>query len=280
MINLAKHWVLRSLNHAGYRLLKKADHEALLAAVASSHGAQAPVLAPVAPGNDASESLAAIDLTRTAFASCDATLAGFLKDAENRYRLPQLRALALYRIVRYLSDAGIEGEIVDCGYGATATLTAIAAGSLCCGDTSRRLVLFDSSADPLHRAETELELWGTECDLIANTRVMPRSRKIEPPPPELAATSYPADKIAIRRYPRDPIAQSEPVAFLSLTAQSYPANREAIAAFLPKVSRGGVIAVEGNSSRDAVTEFLARERLHLLFVPLAADYRIAVKPRL
>jgi len=44
------------------------------------------------------------------------------------------------------------------------------------------------------------------------------------------------------------------------------------------VSRGGVIAVEGNTRRDAVAEFLARERLPLLFVQVADNYRFAVKP--
>jgi hypothetical protein len=40
------------------------------------------------------------------------------------------------------------GDIVDCGYGATATLAAIGSAFACCRDTSRRLVLFDPSASP------------------------------------------------------------------------------------------------------------------------------------
>ena len=217
MINLAKQMVLWSLERAGYRLLRKPDHEALLVAAAAPHNRPAPAAAPVAHSAGHGHP-SATDLT-AALASCDVTLAAFLTDAEDRHRLAPLRAFALYRIAQYLACAGIAGEVVDCGYGATAALAAIAAASVQCGDTSRRLVLFNSSADPLHRAETELELWGVEWDLIANTRVMPRSHKVEPPPLELAATSYPADKIAIRRYPRDPIAQSEPVAFLGLTSE-------------------------------------------------------------
>jgi hypothetical protein len=279
MINLAKQWVLRSLNHAGYRLLKKADHEALLAAAAAPHGAPDPAAAPAPDraSSDASAIPLAIGLTGAALAS-DPQLTGFLQDAEARYRLPPPRALALYRIVQYLAHAGIKGDVVDCGYGATAPLAAIAGAFACCRDTSRRLVLFDSSASPLHRAETELELWGTERDLIAGAPARPRTNRPEPPPAELAATGYPVENIAVRRYPREPIAQTEPVAFLGLTAESYPANREAIATFLPKVSQGGVIAVAGNRTHDAVAEFLARARLHLLFVQVAADYRIAVKP--
>jgi hypothetical protein len=276
MINLAKQMVLWSLERAGYRLLRKPDHEALLVAAAAPHNRPAPAAAPVAHSAGHGHP-SATDLT-AALASCDVTLAAFLTDAEDRHRLAPLRAFALYRIAQYLACAGIAGEVVDCGYGATAALAAIAAASVQCGDTSRRLVLFDSSADPLHRAETELDLWGTSRDLIAGKPTWSRPRQAEALPDELTASGYPADKIEIRRYPREPIAQTESVAFLGLTSESYPANREAIAAFLPKVSRGGVIAVEGNSCRDAVTEFLAREHLHLLFVQVAADYRIAVKP--
>ena len=277
MINLAKQWVLRSFDRAGYRLLKKPDHEALLVAAAAPHNTPAPAKAPIAPASAAPGHPSAIDLTG-ALASCDASLTAFLTDAEDRYRLAPPRAFALYRIVQYLAHAGIAGEVVDCGYGATATLAAIAAALVQCGDTSRQLVLFDSSADPLHRAETELELWGTARDLIAGTPAWSRSRQVEPLPDALTETGYPADRIAVRRYPREPIAQAEPVAFLGLASESYPANRKAIATFLPKVSSGGVIGVEGNSRRDAVAEFVVRDRVHLLFVQVAVDYRIAIKP--
>ena len=138
-------------------------------------------------------------------------------------------------------------------------------------------MLFDASADLLHRAETELDLWGSERDLITNPPVA-RPPALQPPPPEITATGYPPDRIDIRRYPREPIAQTEPIAFLNLTADTYPANCKAIATFLPRISPGGVIAVEGNRARDAVAEFLSAVDLHLLFVAVTADYRVAVRP--
>src|SRR5262245_12835580 len=272
MMRFAKQWVLRSLDQAGYRLLKKADHDALQAAAAAAHGAPAAV-PPPPPPPVASIGPSALDLTEAAGA--DAALAGFLHDAPHGLAPP--RAFALYRVVQYLARAGIAGEIVDCGHGATTTLAAIAAASMSCGETNRRLVLFDASADPLHRAETELELWGTARDLIADVPDA-RPHKPEPPPAELAATGYPSDRIVVRRYPREPIAQSEPVAFLGLTSETYPANQQAIATFLPKVSPRGVIAVEGNRSADAVAQFLARSGVNLLFMQVTADYRVAVRP--
>src|SRR5262245_30523281 len=131
MMRFAKQWVLRSLDQAGYRLLKKADHDALQAAAAAAHGAPAAV-PPPPPPPVASISPSALDLTEAAGA--DAALAGFLHDAPHGLAPP--RALALYRVVQYLARAGIAGEIVDCGHGATTTLAAIAAASMSCGETN------------------------------------------------------------------------------------------------------------------------------------------------
>src|SRR5262249_6371317 len=150
------------------------------------------------------------------------------------------------------------------------------------GDKSRRLVLFDTTADPLHRPELKLELWGTDRDLLSPTSRPTRSRMLEPTPPEIAATGYPGDKISVRRYPREDIAQSDPVAFLTITSHTYESHRTAIATFIPRLARGGIIAVERDpydaSGRDGVDDFLCNERLNLLLVPVEANYRIGVKP--
>jgi len=57
-----------------------------------------------------------------------------------------------------VARASVKGEVVDCGYGRTATLVAMAAAFVQIGDTSRRLKVFDPSADPVHRPELEFEL--------------------------------------------------------------------------------------------------------------------------
>jgi hypothetical protein len=90
----------------GAPVAEKADHEALLAAAVAPNGApdaaateQQPA-APLAPdraSSDASAIPLALDLTGAALAS-DPQLMRFLQDAEDRFRLPPPRALALYRI--------------------------------------------------------------------------------------------------------------------------------------------------------------------------------------
>jgi len=56
MMHFAKQWVLRSLDQAGYRLLKKADHDALQAAAVAAQGAPA-TCDPSSPSTRASDPL-------------------------------------------------------------------------------------------------------------------------------------------------------------------------------------------------------------------------------
>src|ERR1700730_13475705 len=136
MIKIAKRLVLRSLCNAGYVLLKRQEYEDLLGRAAQA----APLERPSAP----TDAVADPDRRR------------ILKDAKEPFKLPPARMQAVYAAVRNITRAGIEGDIVDCGDGSTQTLTFIAAVLMYLGDTSHRLVLFDTTADPLHRAEPKL----------------------------------------------------------------------------------------------------------------------------
>jgi hypothetical protein len=276
MINSAKRIILQGLNRAGYRLLKREEYERLLAtATEAQQAAQAPP--PFMPASPSTSSLAEFALV-----TGGADLASFLDRVKGIRDLSPLRAVALYSIADYIARASVKGEVVDCGYGQTANLAAMAAAFVQIGDTSRRLELFDTSADPVHRPELEFELWGTDRELLSTTRTWRKSQKIEAAPPELVATGYPVEKFSIRRYPREPITQLEPVAFLGLTSASYQSNRMAIATFFPHVVSRGVLAVEPDplerAGRNAVDSLLRDAGVNILFLHVAANYHVGVKP--
>jgi hypothetical protein len=284
MINPAKRIILQGLNRAGYRLLKREEYERLLAtAVEAQEAAQArqSSISPSPPLIPASPSASSLEITEFAPVTGGANLASFLDRVKGIRDLPPLRAVALYSIADYIARAGVNGEVVDCGYGQTITLVAMAAAFMQIGDTSRHLVLFDTSADPTRRPELEFELWGTDRDRLSTTRCWRKSQKFETAPMELIATGYPIEKLSIRRYPREPIAQSEPVAFLGLTSGSYESNRTAIATFFSQVGRGGIVTVESDPlerrGRDAVDEFLRGAGVNMLFLHLAANYRVGIR---
>jgi O-methyltransferase len=284
MINPAKRIILQGLSRAGYRLLKREDYERLLATAAEAQQpAQAPQPAispspPFVPAPSAS-SLEVAEFTPVAGS---ADLASFLDRVKGIGDLSPLRAVALYSIADYIVRANVKGEVIDCGYGRTATLVAMATAFVQIADMTRRLVLFDTSADPVRRPELEFELWGTDRDLLSTTRSWRKSQKVETAPPELMATGYPIEKFSIRRYPREPIAQLEPVAFLGLTSASYPSNRTAITTFFPRVASRGVVAVEPDpperTGRNAVDVFLRDAGVNLLFLHVAPNYRVGIKP--
>jgi hypothetical protein len=284
MINPAKRIILQWLNRAGYRLLKREEYERLLATAAEAQqAAQAPQsdISPAPPFMPASPSASSLEVVEFAPVTGGANLA-FLDRVKGIRDLSPLRAVALYSIADYIARASVKGEVVDCGYGRTANLVAMAAAFVQIGDTSRRLALFDTSADPVHRPELEFELWGTDRDPLSTTRSWRKSQKIETAPPELIGTGYPVEKLSIRRYPREPITQLEPVAFLGLTSASYQSNRTAIATFFRQVVSRGVVAVEPDplerAGRNAVDAFLRDAGVNMLFLHVAANYQVGIKP--
>ena len=112
MIGLAKKFIARSLDRAGYRLLKNAEYSKLLAARAPS--AQPLPLEPV-PDPIGSSPSSNQSPESAGFPPGEADFRLFLKHARNLSGHSALCTLAVYSAVRYLTQAGIEGAAVDCG---------------------------------------------------------------------------------------------------------------------------------------------------------------------
>jgi hypothetical protein len=198
MINPAKRIVLQGLNRAGYRLLKREEYERLLVTAAEAQqAAQVPQSGMSAsPPFVPTPYTSGLGVAEFAPVTGGANLASFLDRVKGVRDLSPLRAVALYSIADYIVRANVKGEVLDCGYGRTATLAAMATAFVQIGDVSRRLVLFDTSADPVHRPELEFELWGADRDPLSTTRSWRKSQKVEPAPPELVAAGYPVEKFS------------------------------------------------------------------------------------
>jgi hypothetical protein len=328
MKNILKRLILRSLDRSGYVLLKKAEYDRPASTPAPSNAPAsgdapdpeaisaaadpipispeiAPTVAPTAipvdvgptPVSSPPEPLSIPPLPPSPVKefAADSTLQadferalGALKD---KLTLPLNQILAIYCAVRHLAEARIPGDIVDCGEGVPDALAVVAASLVALGETSRRLVLFDITSDFRHRPEADVPLWGTDYDLMSVQRPPPRPKE-RILPDALAASGYPADRIFVARYPVDTIDLTRPIAFLALTAETYDANRAAVRTLAPRVSTGGVIAVEGNERTpraaipgcvqhhlDAVAEFLKARGSDLPSWQVTDEYRLALKSR-
>ena len=315
MMTRLKHAILRFLEQRGYVLLRKAEYHRLLAASPPPPAAASvPTTAAAAPALPVASPAPAT--TRATTVSPPASVvppasrshlppspvSEFATDSDpgpeferacrrlqGKLTLPMNQALAIYCAVRHLTRARIPGDIVDCGEGVPEALAVIGACLVALGETSRRLVLFDITSDFRHRPESSVPLWGSDYDLMAGRRPHPQ-RQEQVLPDVLVASGYPAERIFVARYPVDVIDLARPVAFLGLTAESYEANRAAIRTLAPRVTIGGVIAVEGNEHTpraavpgcvqhhlDAVAEFLKAHRAELPFWQATGEYRLGVK---
>jgi Carbohydrate esterase, sialic acid-specific acetylesterase len=332
MTTVLKRLILLSLDRRGYVLLRKAEYDRMAAAAPSNIAAadhapgpepsSAPAATPPTPGQIAPPlAPAAIPMTAetpptpvaTPTAPSDrpplpqlppSPVPEFAADSDlhveferacgrlkDKLTLPPNQALAIYCAVRHLVRARIPGDLVDCGEGVPEVLALVAASFAALGETSRRLVLFDITSDFRHRPETDVPLWGTDYDLVSVQRPPPRPKK-RVLPDVFAASGYPAERIVVVRYPVDTIDLTRPIAFLGLSAETYEANRAAVRTLAPRVSIGGVIAVEGNEHTpraaipgcvqhhlDAVAEFLKARGSDLPFWQVTDQYRLAVKSR-
>jgi hypothetical protein len=296
MIKSAKRGILQLFDSLGYRVVRARDYERLVGS--AGQPVPAPVLAPEsaptlapepapAPPPAADATPAAPAVPEPPVAEAPAVPAPF--DAAPfspilqrlltpwNFSLPRLQAL--YAAAKDITENEIEGDFVDCGWGDPTTLLALGASLLHLNRTDRRLVLFDSTASPLNRAETNLASWGTEHDLLHK----PPARKPpvpEAPPAELLSIGYPAERIAVRRYPREPIAHAAAVALLCITSETYDANRKAFDVFYSQLSRGGILAVEDipGGHKDALAQLLGATAGSLNFIQAAPNVRTAVKP--
>jgi hypothetical protein len=254
VIKLVKHSILRVLDRFGYHLLKTADYRALLTRpAAETAGPIASRSAPAAPAVTAPP-LARPAVIPPPFDDAPFTLIRQRVISRDDFSIERLHAL--YSAAKHITTLGIEGDILDCGWGDSATLLVMAASLLHLTQAGRRLVLFDVSVGPLHCAGFELAPWGADYDLLRNPKPRPL-RNPEPPLADLAESGYPAEHILVRRYPREPIAYDAPIAFLSMTAESYDANRKAFEVFYPRLSAGGILAVEECGSAGDGANFIS-----------------------
>ena len=267
MLTAAKKVVLWLVGRMGYSILKQQEYAELVART-TGLSADPPVSAP--PPNSKGEG------------GFPPFLAGELDRVVERIggidKLPLRQAQALYWASRHLAEASVRGDIVDCGDGNPERLALIAATLAELGQTERRLILFDVTGDPRHRPDTDFTLWGTDGDLLLEP---PTSRtSVRQLPEPLVKSGYPIERMSAAYDPVDRLEVIGPVAFLSITADTYPANLAAIRTLVPHIPIGGLLAVERDQARtdgrDAVAEYMQQYSGKLLFWQITQSYRMAV----
>jgi hypothetical protein len=190
--------------------------------------------------------------------------------------------------VRYLGQARIPGDIVECGVWKGGSSMAIALSLLAAGDSARTLYLYDtfegmppptdadrsldgrSAAEQLATSERDAPVWA-----VAGSAEVARN---------MAVTGYPAERL---RFVEGKVEETIPgvvperIALLRLDTDWYESTRHEFRHLYPRLSVGGVVVIDDyghwQGARQATDEYFAEHGIRMLLHRIDYTGRIGVK---
>jgi O-methyltransferase len=204
---------------------------------------------------------------------------------------PPERIFALIQATRYVSEAGIEGAIVEAGVWRGGSMMAAALALAAKGDTGRDLYLYDTFEGMAEPGPRDIDAWGnTATEKLSASKKTKSSEMwgyspIEDVRRNLLATGYPPDRlrfVAGKVEDTIPGETPEQIAILRLDTDWYESTRHEMEHLYPRVVTGGVVILDDyghwRGARLAVDEYLAANALHLLLNRIDGPARLAIKP--
>ena len=200
------------------------------------------------------------------------------------------RMFGLYEACRYISAAGIPGDVVECGVwrGGSSMLAAL---TLMRGGDVRPMWLYDTFEGMPPPGEHDREWSGAAAeDHLAAAERRPGAANVWAYAPEddvrtnMAATEYPEDMVrfvAGKVEETIPAQAPEQIAILRLDTDWYESTRHELEHLWPRLQPGGVLIIDDyghwQGARRATDEFFAAQGTPILLARLDYTGRIAVK---
>ncbi|MEH3034768.1 MAG: class I SAM-dependent methyltransferase [Aeromicrobium erythreum] len=194
--------------------------------------------------------------------------------------------------VRYITRAGIPGDIVECGVWRGGAMLGCALTLDALGDHSRDLYLYDTYEGMSEPTERDVHIWHgrtAEDELERRTnRAAPiwEPGKVDDVASAFDASQYPRDKIHfVKGKVEDTIPATVPeqIAILRLDTDWYESTRHELEHLYPRLSPGGILIIDDygswQGSRDATDEYFA-DHPDPVFLVRTGRGRAAVKPGL
>ena len=201
------------------------------------------------------------------------------------------RMYALFKAVKYLEDAGIDGDIVECGVWRGGSMMVAAYTLLALGSTARNLYLFDTYEGlPRPEEDKDMDIWGNRAidGWLPRSAGEEKSHWAEASEEEVKAnllsTRYPASRLhlvkgMVERTIPDSVPQH--IALLRLDTDWYASTKHELEHLFPKLSRHGVLIIDDyghfKGARKAVDEFISTRRIPLLLNRIDYTGRLAIK---
>jgi O-methyltransferase len=198
------------------------------------------------------------------------------------------RVLALRDAVRYVSRAGLQGDIAECGVWRGGSVMVIARTLVELGDTDRHLYLFDTFTRPGEPDARDRDIYGRdarqqlEVDLqnpFYSYLPLDEVRGL------IYATGYPQGRIHfVQGLVEETIPDHAPerLALLRLDTDYYRSTAHEMAHLYPRLVPRGVLIVDDYGefvgARDAVDEYFEATREVVLLNRIDATGRLVVVP--
>lgn len=203
------------------------------------------------------------------------------------------RIIALIHAVRYLENAGIPGDIVECGVWKGGSMMAVARTLLNLGSTDRRLYLFDTFEGMTAPADLDVSsVYGTADEIFERRKFTEGVGSdwcyspLEEVRRNLAAVGYPEDRITYVQGKVEetlPAAAPERIALLRLDTDWYESTRHEMVHLYPRLEEGGVLILDDyfhwQGCRTAVDEYIEEHGLRIFLSPISSGASISIKQR-
>jgi O-methyltransferase len=200
------------------------------------------------------------------------------------------RIQALLAATRYVVQAGVPGEIVECGVWLGGSMMAVARTLRRMSAASRNLYLFDTFEGMTDATEKDKDYRGNDAaGLVARARgASDRILAIGPLETvqrNMSSTGYPSEQVHYKvgrvedTLPRE---APEQIALLRLDTDWYESTRHELEHLYPRLARGGVLIIDDyghwEGAKRAVDEYIQAQGLKILLNRIDYTGRIAIKP--
>jgi O-methyltransferase len=201
------------------------------------------------------------------------------------------RMHALHQAVNYVTDAGVAGDVVECGVwrGGSSMLSALSL--LARGDTSRTLWLYDTFEGMTPPGDLDVKFDGAPADelLAAQERSADAVNDwcvatVDDVRANMQSTGYPAARV---RYVQGKVEETIPaeapdaIAILRLDTDWFESTQHELVHLYPRLVPGGVLIVDDygwwQGAREAVDRYFADHGVRMLLARVDQTGRMGVK---
>lgn len=202
------------------------------------------------------------------------------------------RMHALYQAVNYVTDAGVPGDVVECGVwrGGSSMLSALSL--LAREDASRTLWLYDTFEGMTPPGELDVKFDGASADELLAAQEPSADAvndwcvaTIDDVRANMESTGYPAERV---RYVQGKVENTIPmeapdgIAILRLDTDWFESTQHELVHLYPRLAPGGVLIVDDygwwRGAREAVDRYFADHDVRMLLGRVDQTGRMGVKP--